>query len=184
MSSDNWLLFVGTVTYTFFFCLFNYGQIKWSSKHYVYSSNSKKLQGPKTRAFSEPNPHSPCCVWIMCQPLLFLFFFFSPKSHKQVLTAFMLSCLSVIGMGTWSCLLRFLECQNHVCSLFPSKQSQDNGERILVLGLWDIFFFEIAFNKSDLISWAIMENSKWTPNFPYFRNASDSFIPHLSLFLI
>lgn len=139
MSSDNWLLFVGTITYTFFFCLFNYGQIKWSSKDFVYSSNSKKLQGPKSFFWTKSPQPVLCLDYVSAVVVPFLFFV------PQVTQAGIDCVYAVMSFcnknGHMSLFIRFLECQNHVCSLFPSKQSQDNGERILVLGLWDIFFF-------------------------------------------
>lgn len=151
MSSDNWLLFVGTVTYTFFFVYLIMVKLNDQAKIMFIVAISKSFRVPKQELFLNriPTAHvvSGLCVSRCCS-----FFFFFPQVTQAGIDCVYAVMSFCNRNGHMSLFIRFLECQNHVCSLFPSKQSQDNGERILVLGLWDIFFFEIAFNKSDLIS--------------------------------
>lgn len=124
-----------------------------------------RAAGPQTRDFSVPNPHSPFCFCIARQLQLVLVCLFS-EVCKQVWERFVLLCLPVVVMDMWgiaSHLFIKFECQNRLCSLFPSTRSQDNGE-----GYWYWpsgtsalgFILERAFTISDLISWAGKENSK------------------------
>lgn len=96
------------------------------------------------------------------QPILFLdslralnFISFFPSAASRYKTR--LCFLQERWANKASPVYKFLECWNHLCALFPSKQSRDNGERILLLVLWEAptaFYFELGFNVSDLILWA------------------------------